>query len=285
MHYLSAKSKIEIVEKNSELDDFINLSEELFFINEILLIPEAEIEVKETIQKVNKGDLIKITQLIDIEYQDNLILVSCGHLFVSQFKKFITHLERDSTLGFDAKKKRTQEAIYKLAIFSKAHNVFNRFSFTSKSILQVKCLDGKVALDYSNVQLSEEQNNSLQESFLIRQEVFSELLNLTEAFLYKLDYNSYKFSEFKMDPEKGKYLLHEFIIGLGEKNDFINLNSTELQQLEKSLFQLFGLEPPQFGRMREKILKRANPAKYLESIISNVEKSSIQFQKLHNQNK
>ncbi|MEI7474826.1 MAG: hypothetical protein WCK67_08600 [bacterium] len=264
------------------MNDFIRLSQELFYINEILLIPETVRTLAATTQIINRGKTIKIERLVDTNYFDSYILISCGNLFVSRYADFIKTLQKDTSLSFDTKKKQVLEALYKLDTFSKAHNINNRFSFASKNILKVKCSNGNENVDYNNVQIKIQQNNILREFFVIRQEIFSELLNISNSYLYNLEYNAFKYSKFQMDEEKGKYLLHEFILGLEVRNEFINLSTEELQQLEKLLFQLFGLKPPAFGRMRDKVLKRLSPAKALDTLSKNVESISAEFKKLRN---
>jgi hypothetical protein len=279
MDFLSLKSKIENIGVKPELDDFITLSKDIFYINEVHIIPGPETLIEDIYQIVKNNQILIPERIKDLNYTSRNELISCGNLFVSHYSKFINNLSEDLSLSFDSKMKHCYEAINNLELFTKAHNVINQFTLASKIIFQVHCLDGKALINFSNILFSSEEYDYLQEIFSIRKDIFSELLNITDNYLHKLEYNSFKFSKFKMNPESGKYLLHEFIIGLEIKNDFINLNSNEQKQLEKQLFQLFGLQPPEFGYLRGKILDRKEPARELQKLVLNVEEISNQLKK------
>jgi hypothetical protein len=274
MNYLTLDQNINEILAKPDLEKYIALSEESFFISKILFIQKKKTTIAELMKLVVKGEKIDTIQLIDEKYHDNLILNSCGHLFIYNYTKLLNKLQHNSELGFDEKKKQVLGVIFKLKKYTKAHNINSRFSFASKNILAVQCSNGETQIDYNSLQLSIDQINSLRELFLIRQEIFQELLNLTDNYLDELEYNSYKYSDFKIEPTKGKYLLYSFMLAFETKNEFLNLQTVELEQLTKKIFQLFGIAPPELGRLRGNIFDRKKPAEELKVLVKILESRS-----------
>jgi hypothetical protein len=273
MDCLTLDQKINEILATPDLEKYIDLSAESFFVSKILFIPKKITTTAELIKLVDMGKKIKIIQVIDEKNNNNLIFNSCGHLFINNYTRLIDKLQDDFKLGFYEKKKQVLGVIFKLKKFTKAHNINSRFSFASKNILTVQCTDGEIQIDYNSLQLSLEQINTLREMFLIRQEIFQELLNLTDNYLDYLDYNSYKYSEFKIEPDSGKFLLYSFIWAFETENKFLNLQTAELEQLTKIIFQLFGIAPPEFGDLRGALLKRKKDhTKELDIIVRIIEK-------------
>lgn len=280
MNILYMQKKIDDLIIDGDIVDFVILSEEFFFINEIKLTPTNKNTIAAIDEIVNKNKSIEIKHLEDKTFHSSILFISCAGFFVNRFNDFITNLTKNSKLSYDEQNKLALEAIYRLDKNSKAYNINNRFSFSSKPILQLECEDGKITIDYNNLLLDNEQKNLLRELFTVRQEIFSELLNLTERYLIDLEYNSYKFSKIKMDAEKGKYLLHEFIIGISLNKELINAEKKQLEQLEKNLFRLFGLKPPKFGYLSDKIFKRDKPALGLQSLAKNIQDAAKQKKRI-----
>ena len=280
MDYLSIKKKLDNNAKDTDIVDLVILSEKFFYVNEIVLFPSTEKTIAEITKMVYKDLPIKINYIKDERCLDSIILISCGTFFVNYFSEFIKKLTNNTMLSIDEQKKLALEAMYHLDKYSKAHNVSNRFSFASKPILKLECKDGKIAIDYNSVLLDNEQTNLLRELFTVRQEIFSELLNLTESYLYKLEYNSYRNSKIKMDDEKGKYLLYEFIIGISFNNELIDVEKEQLEQLTTNLFRLFGLKPPKASYLSEKIYNRVNPASGLMALAKNIQDAAKQKKRI-----
>lgn len=233
----------------------------------------------------NLGTKVDWTNVI-LRYGNAIIEV-----YVEQFKKF-----RNADLpAYLEKLDILYRTIDNLSEIRNAVFLGNRFFFAAHTSFYVEVhntemKNHKSPVMFNMLSFTESKSNELREIFQIRFELFDALLVKTRQFLHALQSDQYKYSSFKLDQKKGKYLILEFAAALTAKGSFLKLSedqterNKQMNHLHRSLFDLFGLEHVSFPKVLSEIYrKEENKAQYLVELIKKF--SPLSYDQLQSEKK
>lgn len=178
------------------------------------------------------------------------ILIAEGHKAVIDFKQSCTELLKNASLSYNLKLKELLVNERRLNKSKNAHNIENRFSFTTKLIFELENeKKSDIEWDFYDFIFTKEHINEMKEFLRVRFELFDELRSQIDLSISILEINAYKYARFKLKQPDGKRLLWELAFALENEPTLIAIAPDDRDLFERELFNFFGVRYENRGKI------------------------------------